>query len=339
MSSVSEQVRRKRPWEDDYKNQNSQHEAPYRHDKVARTDAQAATVAQHYNARPDVGRQRRNDSPIIRLKNFNNWVKSILINKHASRGIAVLDFCCGKGGDLLKWSKAQIDELVGVDIAAISVQQARERYLSGRNNRFRAEFFVSDCFVEDIDDLLGGRYIFDLVSCQFALHYSFETETKARTALRNIASNLRTGGYFIGTIPNSYWLKKQLAEAPGLEFGNSILKVRFEEKDHQGIFGHKYWFELKDAIDDCPEYLVHFPTLIELAKEYGLEPVYKKNFHDIYAEESKVDEYHKLLYRMNVIDDNGTMSDDEWETIGLYMAFAFRKRVASDDDEDGDEDD
>lgn len=78
------------------------------------------------NSRPDVGVVQRQDSPIIGLKNFNNWVKSVLITQFAhpvllksnhaqgrSRG-KVLDMGCGKGGDITKWSKAKIRELLGV---------------------------------------------------------------------------------------------------------------------------------------------------------------------------------------------------------------------------------
>lgn len=43
-------------------------------------------------------------------------------------------------------------------------------------------------------------------SCQFCLHYSFESEEKARGCLDNVTARLKPGGYFIGTIPNAYWL-------------------------------------------------------------------------------------------------------------------------------------
>lgn len=51
------------------------------------------------------------------MRNFNNWVKSVLIRKHLDKVGArahVLDLCCGKGGDLLKWKEGGISYLVGV---------------------------------------------------------------------------------------------------------------------------------------------------------------------------------------------------------------------------------
>lgn len=103
-------------------------------------------VASHYNNRPQVGVEARKESPIFHLKAFNNWIKSILIKKFARRGDRVLDLACGKGGDLLKWQKASISSLYGLDIAQVSIGHAEERYKSGRSITFSAEFKTVDCF-------------------------------------------------------------------------------------------------------------------------------------------------------------------------------------------------
>jgi mRNA (guanine-N7-)-methyltransferase len=76
------------------------------------------------NARPEVGVENRHLSPIYGLKNFNNWIKSVLIGKFLCRDMGyrggrapsgrVLDIGCGKGGDLNKWSKHRIGEYVGL---------------------------------------------------------------------------------------------------------------------------------------------------------------------------------------------------------------------------------
>ena len=47
------------------------------------------------------------------------------------------------------------------------------------------------------------KTMFDVVSCQFSFHYSFESYPQAITMLRNAAECLRPGGYFIGTTPNA----------------------------------------------------------------------------------------------------------------------------------------
>ena len=51
----------------------------------------------------------------------------------------VLDLCCGKGGDLLKWSKCEIPvtALVGFDIADVSIKQCRDRFRDMKNKKNR----------------------------------------------------------------------------------------------------------------------------------------------------------------------------------------------------------
>lgn len=104
---------------------------------------------------------------------------------------------------------------------------------------------------------------------QFCMHYSFESERKARTMLENVCANLAIGGWFIGTIPDANWIVKKVRSLPAgqHEIGNHVYSIKFEDiKDTDDgkktgftPLSCKYWFHLTDAVD-CPEYLVHFPT-------------------------------------------------------------------------------
>lgn len=84
----------------------------YYTNKSRQYDGNPASVAQHYNDRPDVGVVKRKESRIIRMRSFNNWVKSVLIHRHVRPNFNVFDMGCGKGGDLIKWAKARIGHLV-----------------------------------------------------------------------------------------------------------------------------------------------------------------------------------------------------------------------------------
>jgi hypothetical protein len=92
------------------------------------------------NARPNTNVTARNDSPIIGLKRFNNWVKSVLIAKHGRREnadapkVRVLDLGCGKGGDLPKWSKAGTAEYVGIGAFFLHFLPLCHQHMSGRTS-------------------------------------------------------------------------------------------------------------------------------------------------------------------------------------------------------------
>jgi mRNA (guanine-N7-)-methyltransferase len=140
--------------------------------------------------------------------------------------VRVLDLCCGKGGDLLKWQIGEIDEILMTgkelrlfkliqwisDVADVSIAHAKDRYNDTvrkmerqRKRPFKATFLVADAG----DCCLAEQYEpkdreFDLVSCQFALHYSFADEERAWQFLKNATERIRPGGYFIGTLPDAY---------------------------------------------------------------------------------------------------------------------------------------
>ncbi|QSS66446.1 mRNA cap methyltransferase [Histoplasma capsulatum] len=224
-------------------------------------------VRQHYNAVPERGREwRKTDSRIKGLRSFNNWIKSTVIQKFSpdeeflarangrnwvgaepteERKLLVLDMGCGKGGDLGKWQQAPqpVDLYVGLDPAEISIEQARERYITMKRGKdrmsrrghqlFHAEFYPKDCFGEWVGDIPivqqvgidgsvgpGGSMMaarwggggFDIVVSMFSMHYAFESEEKARQMLHNVAGLLKKGGRFIGVGPNSDVLSAKVVE-------------------------------------------------------------------------------------------------------------------------------
>ncbi|KAJ7470559.1 mRNA capping enzyme-domain-containing protein [Mycena latifolia] len=297
-----------------------------------------------------VGVAQRETSPIIGLKSFNNWVKSVLITRFAHPALAaskvvgrgpralrgkVLDMGCGKGGDMTKWAKARATEVLAVDIAAVSVDQARSRWQQLRRPTFDATFAALDCYSEPLSKAFAPAKLatpFDVVSMQFCMHYAFESIQKARCMLENVSRWLRPGGTFIGTIPNADQLLQNLEgvppDAPDLTFGNDVYKICFEDRVHKPLFGHKYWFYLQDAVENVPEYIVKWDNFVQMAAEYGLHPVYKEEFHDVFSENREHPEFGPLMVRMKVVDANGesAMDEDQWEAANIYIAFAFEKR-------------
>ena len=279
---------------------------------------------------------------------MNNWVKSVLINKYlqGTQGARVLDICSGKGGDMLKWLKSSVSYVLFADHADVSVRESVERYngMLARQRRgspavFQANFMVADVHRARLAQAYpAGFPQFDLASCQFSLHYSFETRERAEGFMQNVAENLRPGGLFVGTIPDANVLVRRFREMAlpkkRLDFGNDKYRVTFQERFAKGAFpkdepfgiGYEFW--LQDAIDACTEFLVPFDTLQQIADQFGLELVMKANFDEFFYEHERDPDYHALLSKLRVFSDQTreTISTPEWEISTLYLAFAFRKR-------------
>eukprot|EP01080_Neovahlkampfia_damariscottae_P010555 gene10555-3074_t len=291
-----------------------------RHTKKKETSSKVENM---YNRRENVSIQKRKESKIFGLKNFNNWIKSILILKYVNKGDTILDLCCGKGGDLAKFTNREIAHYVGVDIAKESLKHLVERY-NEKSHPYTCKLIHCDATKKSFKNVLKQSEEFDCCSCQFALHYSFESEDQAKQLLENASNSLKQGGHFIVTTPDAYVLVKKLREAGKLKFGNSIYECTFEKNDfsiENGFFGLKYDFELLDAIDKCPEYLVHPDILESLAKSYHLDLVEALNFHDFY--DKYVDDFDNLnqIYKIK----SGKITKDEWDAIYLYKVYVFKK--------------
>lgn len=278
-------------------------------EKVPNVKEHATVVAAHYNHLEEKGLKERFNSPIFYLRNFNNWVKSVLIQEYIDkirekdygRPLKVLDICCGKGGDLSKWQKARVEHVIFADIAQVSMQQCQARYeeLQKRCRRlYSAEFITADCTKETLRDKYNDPSInFDIVSCQFSFHYCFESLAQARRMLSNISECIKPDGYFFGTIPNAYEIVSRARKSLDNSFGNRVynIKLLFDPKDGYPLFGAKYDFHLEGVVN-CPEFLVNFDMLEKLAAEYGLELIYKAGFADFFKEHSE--NYKPLLNRI-----------------------------------------
>ncbi|XP_031838554.1 RNA guanine-7 methyltransferase [Nomia melanderi] len=340
----------------------------------------AVLVAKHYNSLEDKGVSIRNQSRILYMRNFNNWIKSMLISEYITKqdkvhgsSLRVLDICCGKGGDLIKWMKVNVTHVVCADLAQTSIEQCQQRYndMFNRNSNkrgfdpiFTAEFIAADCTKVRLREKYKDPSIqFDLVSCQFALHYSFETLQQAECMMRNVSECLKPGGYFIGTIPDTYDLVSRWQKSDGNKIENEVYSIEFLcDKKMPPLFGAKYNFHLEGVVN-CPEFLVHIPTLCKLASKYCLELVKFERFDNYYERmknegrsllskmhaletyppfhgvpllgHSTQDYQHAVQYMQTLPDHRkiGTLSKPEWEVISLYAVFAFKKTKITSNEE------
>ena len=194
------------------------------------------------------------------LKNFHNlYVKKLLITGAAKQGDTLIDFACGKAGDLSKWIAAKLSFVFGVDLSSDNLENrldgACARYLKSRkiNKHVPYALFVNGNSAFNIKDgsamrndkakqitnaVFGegpkeadkigkgvskqygkGENGFNVSSCQFAIHYFFQNPDSLKGFLKNVAQCTKLNGYFVGT---SYDGKLIFNELKKIKTGESI---------------------------------------------------------------------------------------------------------------------
>jgi hypothetical protein len=173
------------------------------------------------------------------MRDFHNlYVKKVLIQGVSKKGNILIDFACGKAGDLPKWIAADLSFVFGIDISADNIENrlngACTRYLNFRKttktmpyalfvngnsslnirsgtNMFtdKANQITKSVFGSiGVDKSLGPAVArqhgkahngFDVSSCQFAMHYMFENKKTFYNFIQNIAECTKLYGYFIAT--------------------------------------------------------------------------------------------------------------------------------------------
>jgi hypothetical protein len=202
------------------------------------------------------------------MKNFHNlYVKKKLIVGVSKQGDTLIDFACGKAGDLPKWIAAKLAFVFGVDISKDNLENrldgACARFLKMKksnknvpyalfvngNSAFnikdgsamlndRAKQITSAVFGRgDKDSEKIGKGVarqygrgadgFNVSSCQFAMHYFFENPDTLKGFMKNLAECTKHNGYFIGTCYDGKLVFNKLKK---IKTGDSIKIIEDDKK-------------------------------------------------------------------------------------------------------------
>jgi SAM-dependent methyltransferase len=184
-------------------------------------------------------------------RDFHNWIKSALIYNYCSKELTgnkltILDIGIGRGGDIMKYYSAKIQELVGIDVDNNGIYSATDGAYSRYNNLKRkfpgfakmtflladggAKFNMDDQIkaLGSMDDknkqalksIFGEKdgdkaMKFDIISSQFVLHYMFKDDTTFNNLCDNINKTLKSSGYLIFTTMDGDLVHKELKKNNG----------------------------------------------------------------------------------------------------------------------------
>jgi 2-polyprenyl-3-methyl-5-hydroxy-6-metoxy-1,4-benzoquinol methylase len=266
-------------------------------------------------------------------------VKTLL---HKKVGTRLLDVACGKGGDLRKWYNADFETVLGIDLSEDNIVNQDDGLYTRLNDMKllgNKKFVfvpmdmtkklgidqlpnIKDIFLKDIaeclwapdkktkcrDEISNLRGLatqpFDVVSCQFAIHYCFETSEKLSTFISNVANNLRPGGYFIGTCFDgdsvNTLLKSKGGNAVGLINGKKVWHIA---RTYTRTYDSKRFGQTINVLVDSIgkehiESLVPFPLLQERMEAANMKLIKSKMFGDI-QNLSKMEEAEQSLSKLN----------------------------------------
>ena len=244
-------------------------------------------------------RKHRRKSSIYILRRFHNWIKRKMLNESSDhlrttynmKNLSLLDLAVGRGGDLNKWYNDKIYHVVGIDIDDKSINGpngAKDRYRSmvknlEKMNRIvpKYNFYVYDLSDSDnikhIDNIVANNK-FDIVSCQFALHYFFKNEISLDTLIKIVSRYIKKNGMFIGTTMDGLKVNEMFM------YGNKVNKKLFylenktEIMDTYDPYGNEYIVSLGERqgethyFADKPsiEYMVDMEELKRVCAKYNL---------------------------------------------------------------------
>lgn len=232
------------------------------------------------------------------LRNFHNHVKDQLIA--LGKGGSLFDIGVGKAGDLHKWTKHGITKVRGIDINPEFLEEARSRTSAKEKELYRMLDYKYYLVSPRTIDFHVPSEKFDMVSCQFAIHYFFKDWSSIDSLLMCVSNRLKVGGLFICTALDA-------SRLPKLPFDTEHISIHPTEESHRISVNMQYTPYFRSKFID--EYMVYPDTLMGACDEHGLELVWMKPFEKFGFPAS--------------------MTSAEKFVSSLYTAYVFRKVQAN----------
>ena len=261
----------------------------------------------------------------------------------------LLELASGEAHDYTKWGEGAFQHVIGIEKYEVAVERSYEIIRSFdstyRGYKPRCDFVWGDMTrlifpdrdaaedetaKERMSELLPSKYLADVVSVQFALHYAAGNELDLRTVLLNVSDNLQLGGYFMATFFDAErvhaLLKANKGKAVGIRKGGSGEEEwswQIQRKYQPAKWG-KTKLNLGNAIEVFvssighahEEYLLPMETLTQFANEVGLELVKQEGFESYWMRVPQKNKHYKTIREM---------SDAEKTFSFLNQAVIFQK--------------
>lgn len=260
---------------------------------------------------------------IENLRKFHNFIKLNIIIDSCKKTNAknLLDIACGRGGDLQKWLNHKInlqyilafdshkesifsslkkgDEFDGAIARFQNIKQSYKGKMPFIN--FKNLNILDSKILEKLNSIDSNKE-YDVISCQFALHYFNKNQLILNNTLKIISLKLKKGGLFIGTSTDGDLMYKILnngnVNIPMLtlikkDFNNYLFYIQTEKSK---TLTRQNYFELQGV---SSEFYIFKENLKNIALQHNLQLVEYKSFYEWYQIYKKTQTFKELsIYEM-----------------------------------------
>ena len=312
---------------------------------------------------------KKYDNNIITSRPSDQMTENVASRPSAQRTESdktkIMDLGCGKGQDVHKWERYH-GKVIFVDFVKERLEEAKRRW-EANNNSYSAAFVCAD-FTEpsmtntepfvfhtnekvtppsnqkqkknntkvvvpkpfSFTDDIGYMDNFDVVSCQFAAHHACGSLEHTKTFLANVSKSLKSGGVFVGTIPDMKVVRMRM-NGEKSRINECYYMIECDNDNDIGVHSTVYTFSVRDSKHDpwhrFVEYSIDWNLFKNLARDVGLEIELDENSLDFYHHQrNNLSRFgYGLAQRMNMTTKNAPREQD-LDFVSLYQVFRFRKQ-------------
>jgi mRNA (guanine-N7-)-methyltransferase len=219
------------------------------------------------------------ESLITEIRKYNNSIKTDLYKSVS--GSSIIEIAGGRGGDLWKIAQNRFKNatLLDSDINALFIDSdcAKVRYQKVKQKH--PDFHLNLLHANMLEPINQGK--FDVVSCQFGIHYAFGSLANVDAIIKNFAGSCKKGGKLILTYMDGEKVFERIKDGDFIleKDGHTCIKIIKNYNRNKLVNVNQAITVFIDSIGENKEYLVNTDFLKKELNKKGFK-ILEESFFD-----------------------------------------------------------